>query len=140
MFSSRIPRCSRPRPETRKLVGALARFDAEREVGLQFAFEALGELARGDVLAFLPRERRIVDAEHHVQRRFVHRDAGDRVRRIGRGDGVPDLEVAQPLDGAQIADRDEFSRHAPEVLEAVDLLGPGGSLHAALLADGDGLA
>jgi hypothetical protein len=57
-----------------------------------------------------------------VQRRFIDRDPCDRVRFVGAGDGVADLEVADALDGAQVADLDDFGRYAAEVLEPVDLL------------------
>ena len=45
--------------------------DAQRDVALELALEALGEVARRDVLAFLARERTVVDAEVHRDRRRV---------------------------------------------------------------------
>ena len=59
-----------------KPVGVGSRFDAQGEVFLQLAVEALLDMAGGDVFAVLAEERRIVDREKHRHRRFVDGDRG----------------------------------------------------------------
>ena len=71
--------------------------------------------------------------------RLVDRNPRDRIRLVRAGDGVADLEVAQPLDRAEIAHRNEFGGHSPEILEPVDLLGPGRTMFV-LVADHHRLA
>ena len=70
MFSIRMPRCSRPRPETlnASLLLGSPRPSARRWLCSSFD-QPLAEVAAGDVLALLAGERRVVDAEHHGQRR-----------------------------------------------------------------------
>ena len=63
-------------------VGVGSRFDAQGEVFLQLAVEALLDMAGGDVFAVLAEERRVVDREEHRHRRFVDGD---------RGAAVPDF-------------------------------------------------
>ena len=46
-------------------------FHAQRDVGLEFALQAVTDLATGDELAFLAGERGLVDLEGHAHRRFV---------------------------------------------------------------------
>ena len=58
----------------RVLLAALAHLD--RDIALGLAIEALGDHARGDLVAVAPGERRIVDREGHRQ--------GRRIDRVGR--------------------------------------------------------
>jgi len=104
-----------------ELVGGVAGRDAERDIGLELAVEAFGDLPAGDELAFLAAERAVVDAEDHVERRLVDLHARHRQRVVGVADGVADVDLAEALDGAQIACSDLVGFAAREALEAVHL-------------------
>ena len=53
-----MERCSSPRPETMKVSGLPVSSTRSATFVDQLAFEALADLAAGDELAFLARERR----------------------------------------------------------------------------------
>jgi hypothetical protein len=74
-------------------VGVSGVVDAQGDVLQQFLFEALADLAAGDVLAFTTGQRRGVDHEVHGQGRLVDRDrlhAFEAVR-VAQGDADVDL-------------------------------------------------
>ena len=84
-------------------VRVLRVFDAQGHVVLQFAMQALADLAAGDELAFAADQRRGVHLEVHGQRRLVDRDGleafgGDRV-----ADGDADVHIRQAGDGHDVA-------------------------------------
>ena len=58
-------------------VGAVGVRDAQRDVRFELAHQPVADLARGEVLALAPGERRGVDHEEHRDGRFVDRDRGD---------------------------------------------------------------
>ena len=77
-----------------ELVAAfLARPHAQGNIRFQLLHQTLAQLPAGDVRSRLADERRIVDAEEHVKRRFIHVDRrqGDRVIEVGNR--VADVHV-----------------------------------------------
>ena len=56
IISIRIASCNSPRPSTLKVSGEPGFFHANRDVGQQFFFKPLAQVAAGHVLAFPPRE------------------------------------------------------------------------------------
>src|SRR5207245_9744254 len=80
--------------------------DAQGDVGLQLLHQAVAQLPAGDVIAVLTGKGRVVDAEDHVERRFVHLDGRQRDGIVEVGNGVADVDVFQPHNGADIAGRD----------------------------------
>jgi hypothetical protein len=74
-------------------VGILGFLDAQGDVGQQLLFQAFADLAAGDVLAFLAGQRRGIDLEIHGQRRLIHhqRRQAVRRRRVANGDADADL-------------------------------------------------
>ena len=64
-------------------VGGAHVFDAQRDVGEQFAIEARAEVARGDVLAFATCEWRSIDGENHRESGLVN---DERLERRGIGE------------------------------------------------------
>ena len=87
-------------PEDDEAVGVGSRFDAQGEVFLQLAVEALLDMAGGDVFAVLAEERRIVDREKHRHRRFVDGDRGQRFRILVVADRIADFESVDADQGA----------------------------------------
>ena len=100
--------------------GVVGLLDAQRDVVLQLALEALADLAAGDELAFAAGERRVVHLE-------VHRSASARRRCIGgsasgvsgsRRRVVPMLEVLDAGDSTMSPAPRLVDRHALQALEA----------------------
>ena len=116
--------CSSPRPEHLEGIGGAGVFDAQRNVGEQFFFEALAQVARGDVLALLARERGSVDGEQHGDGGLVDRDVGQRRGILGFGDGLADGDAFHAGDGddvAQFGFRDVGALEAGEGKQLRDL-------------------
>ena len=129
-----------PAPGNPKLLRRIAGLHPQGQVRPEFPLETFGKLTGGDELTFFSREGRVVDAKQHVEGGLIHRDPGDGVRLIRAGDGVADLEIAETLDRAKIANRNDVRRNPSEILEAIQFLDPGPSLRAVGLANRDGLA
>jgi hypothetical protein len=72
-------------------------------VALELAHQPVAQLPARQRCAVLAGEGRIVDTEHHVERRLVHRQRrqGDGLLRVG--DGVADVHLVQPNHGADVA-------------------------------------
>ena len=86
-------------------VGQVRLAHAQRHVLAQLAVEPLLEIARGDVFAFQPGKRRVVDHPEHRHRRLVD---GDRHQRLGRdrvGERLADLHVREAGHGHDLARR-----------------------------------
>ena len=96
--------------------------DAQRDVALQLALEALGQVARGDVLAFLARERPVVDAEVHRDRRRVDLEQRQDRRVLDRGDRLADVEVRHAGERDDVAGEGLGELEPLEALEAEHLL------------------
>src|SRR6478609_4942917 len=75
--------------------GLVGVFDLDGNVELQFAHQALAELARGDELAFLTDERAVVDAELHLEGRRVDLGEGEGVLLFADGERVADVDVLE---------------------------------------------
>ena len=91
-------------PRDLECVGVLRVLDAKRDIGVQFAVQAVTDVAGGHILSFLAGERTVIDAE-------IHRDGGlfdllkcDRVRRVGRAYGVADMQIIDTGQGNNGAD------------------------------------
>ena len=91
-------RCSSPRPEHAEHVRLVGVLDAQRDVALQLAVQALADLPAGDELAFAAGERRGVDLEIHRQRRLIDADRRQAFRRA-RGSQIvrPMLTSSMPV-------------------------------------------
>ena len=76
---------------------------AQGDVGFQLLHQPIAQLPAGDIGAVLTDERRIVDAEEHLQRRLIDGDRrqGDRVVEVG--DGVADVHALDADHGADVA-------------------------------------
>ncbi len=95
--------------------------DAQGDVGLQLLEQPFAQLPAGDVNSILAGERRIVDAEDHLQRRLVHLDRRQGDGLVEVGDGVADVHVLQADHGADVAGADLVRLDAPEAIEDVEL-------------------
>ena len=103
-------------------VGVGAGLDAEGEVLLELAVEAVLDVTRGHVFAVLAEEWRIVDGEEHRHRGLVHRDRRKGFRILGIGDGVADLEAFDADHGADVAAAYFFDLALAEAVEDHQLL------------------
>lgn len=91
MVSSKMPRCSRPRPGNLELIrcaGVAADLEPRRCAAV--ALEPVANLTAGDVITLLPGERRVVDLEHHRQRRLIDLTGG-------RGEGLSGSAMVSPI-------------------------------------------
>src|SRR3712207_4830400 len=123
-----------------ELVGRVSLLDPYGDVAEHLAVEPFFELARGDVLALGARERRVVDAEDHRDGRLVHGDDGQRLRRVGVGDRLPDLDALDARERDVLAVRGALDRLPLQPLEGVQLLYPNLLHRAVALDDRHGLA
>ena len=121
-------------------VGALGVFHAQRNVGEQLFFQALSQIARGNVLPFATRERRRVHHELNGDGRLVNR--GDRQRRrvFNVRDGLADVDAGHSRNRDDVAQLggDDIGPLQPgerEQLRNLDLLH-----RPVALGDGDVLA
>ena len=107
-------------------VGVAGFIDAQRDVDQQFLGQAFADLAAGDELAFGAGQRRRVDHEVHVQRRFVHRQHRQADRVFAVADGDADADGVQPGNDDDVAGFGFFHRHAVQTLEAEHLVDAAG--------------
>ena len=84
-------------------VGVGGFVDAQRDVALELAHQALADLAAGDELAFLAGERRGVHLEVHDERGLVDGDRRQRVGLVDVADRVADVHVLDAGDGDDVA-------------------------------------
>ncbi len=89
------------RPRSRPCSVAFAHLD--RDVALGFALQPLDDHARGDLAAFAPGERAVVDREGHRQGRRIDRVGGKRRLDLGRADRVGDGGLGEAGDGDDVA-------------------------------------
>ena len=100
-----------------KIIGARDLFDAQGDVPLELLHEPVAQMPGGEVLAGAARQRRAVDAEDHVERRFVDGEALERAG-IGRiADRVADLDVLHPADGADVTGGGLLGIDLPQLVE-----------------------
>ena len=117
MFSRRIDRCNSPRPETMILIAPFAGPHAHGDIALQLLIEPVAQFPAGERLAFLAGEGRIVDAEHHVERRLVDGDRRQGFRVVEVRDRVADVRVVQADHGANVAGREFLGLLSPQPVE-----------------------
>ena len=91
--------------EDLEAVGRAGVFHADGDVGEQLLFEALAQVAAGDVLAFAAGEGRVVDAELDGDGRLVDDDERQRRGILEVGDGFADGDAVDAGDGDDVADR-----------------------------------
>ena len=84
-------------------VGIGGVFDAQRDVALELAIQAIADLAAGHELAFAAGERRGVDLEIHHERRLVDIDRRQAFRRDGIADREADRHVFDAGHGDDVA-------------------------------------
>ena len=119
-------------------VGAVGFLDPERHVALELAEQPVPKLPAGDVLPLSPGERAVVHDEVHRDRRLLHRDAGQPLRRIHRRERLPDL------DRLEAGERHDVARGGLvdlDPVESVERVEPGHLVALeALFSDETGLA
>ena len=98
-----------------KLSGAAGFFDANGDVGEQFAVQALAQVAAGDQRAFLAAEGRVVDAELNGDGGLVDDDQRQRRGVFNAGKGLADGDAFDAGDGYDVA---EFGLRGLGALEA----------------------
>ena len=86
-------------------VGVGGLFHAQRDVALQFAHQAIANLAAGHELAFASRERGGVDLEGHRERRFIDFDRRQALRILGIAEREADVDLLDAGDGDDVAGR-----------------------------------
>ena len=86
-------------------VGRAGLFHADGDVGEQLFFEALAQIAAGDVCAFAAGEGRVVDAELDGDGGLVDDDERQRRGVLNAGDGLADGDAFNAGDGDDIAER-----------------------------------
>lgn len=84
-------------------VGRSGLGNPQRDVRLQLAHQTLANLARGEKLSFSARKRRVVDAEEHRDRRFVHSHGVNSFGHVRVGDRIADIEVLDAGNADDIA-------------------------------------
>ena len=115
------PRCSKTAAGDAQRVGGAGVFDAQGDVGLKLAVEAVADVAAGDVLAVLAGEGGIVDGEDHVEGGLVDVDEGQGFGAFEVGDGVADVHVFDADDGADVAGFGAGGSFAAEALEEIEI-------------------
>jgi hypothetical protein len=93
-------------------------FHANGDVGEQFLFEALAEIARGDPLALAAHHGRVVDGELHGDGGLVDDDGGQGRGVFDAGDGFADGDAFNAGDGDNIVDLGSYDVHTMEAAEA----------------------
>ena len=92
-----------PAPGDHELVSRVPGLDAQSEVALQLAVEALLEVARRHELALSPGEGARVHGESHADGGLLDGDRGERIGALALADGLADRDVRQARDGADVA-------------------------------------
>ena len=105
-----------------ELVGGIALRHAHGQVLFQFLFQAFADVAAGYIFTVLAEERRIVDRKEHRHRRFVDGDGRQRFRSFEIGEGVPDLEIVDSRNGANIPRQRLGDFHFAQTFEHVQFL------------------
>ncbi len=95
--------------------------DADRDIALGLALQALDDHARRDLGALAPGQRRIVDRERHRQGRRIDRNGVQRLGQIDRADRVGDGGRGQAGDGDDVARLRFLDRPAVEAAEREQL-------------------
>ena len=101
--------------------------DAQRDIALGLAQQAVADHAARHLVAFGAGERRIVDAEGHGERRRIDRLGRQRLGDLGRADGVRHRGVGQPgerddVAGGSLVERDALKPAEGEHLGDAALL------------------
>ena len=123
--------------ENLEAVRASGLFDANGDVGEQFFFQTLAQVARGDELAFASGHGRVVDGELHGDRRLVDDDQRQRRGIFDVGDGLADGDAGDAGDGDDVADLGLLDVGALESVEGEELGDLGLLQRAVALGDVD---
>ena len=114
-------------------VGRSGFFHANRDVGEQLFFQALAQVAAGDVLAFAAGKRRSVHAELNGDGRLVDDDERQRRRVLDAGDGFADGDAFNAGHGHNVAHRGFLGLDALEAGKG-EQLGDAGFVERAVAA------
>ena len=118
----RTASCSSPRPATVNRSGRIAPIDGDGDVRPQFLFDALAQLAGGDILAFPASERAVVDHEHHGDGRRLDGQQVEADGPLGVGDGIADGHGGDAREGEELPGLDGGHRGPFQSLEDEQLL------------------
>ena len=102
-------------------VGRVGFEHAQGDVGLQLLEQALAQVARGHVLAFLAGEGPVVGDELHLHRRLLDLEQRQHHGARDVGDGLADGQILHAGDGADVAGHRLGQLEALERLVAEDL-------------------
>ena len=105
-----------------RTIAGLVFLDTQGHILLKFLVEAILNLARGDVLAVLAEEGRIVDGEEHRHGGLIDLDARHGFGRLDVADGVANLETFDAGHGADIAREDFVGLLLAHALEGKEFL------------------
>ncbi len=107
-----------------ELVGAVALLHAQRDVVNQFLFQAVLDIARGDVFAFPPGKGGVVDHKRHADRGFVHGQGGQGLDVIRVAQGVGNTQIVDAVDADDIPGAGVLGLHPvqPQVAANVEHL------------------
>src|SRR4029077_1906746 len=83
-------------------------FHADGNVGEQLFLQAVAEIARSEVVAFLAGKRAAVDGENHGQRGLVDQQRLERLRSGEIGDAFANLDAFDTGDGHEVARKNAF--------------------------------
>src|SRR5205085_1315741 len=114
--------------------------DLQGDVGLQLLHQPLAEVAAGDVLALAAGEGRVVDAEHHGQRRRLDVGGLERLGVEEVADAVGDVDRVEADQRDDVSGGGLVDGLAAQSVEHLDLLGLGLHDLAIALDDADLLA
>ena len=98
--------------------------DAQSDVAAQFALQTVPDLTASDVLAFTARQRAVVDAEVHGQRRLVDLQHRQRHGGDGVGNGHTDADVANAIDQHDFTRTGFLGLHPIQALKCQYLVDP----------------
>src|SRR3954469_16593521 len=107
--------------ENLERIRAVGRLNFQGDVALQLFFEPLSEILTRDVLAFAADEWRRVNAEYHLNRGFIDRDARHCAANLDVTDRIADRYVFESDDRGDIAGGAFRCRNSAELIEQVDL-------------------
>mmetsp|Transcript_3232 Transcript_3232/g.7094 ORF Transcript_3232/g.7094 Transcript_3232/m.7094 type:complete len:202 (+) Transcript_3232:1327-1932(+) len=99
-----------------KAVGGLARLHTQSQVALQLTLQPLLEVPAGHELALLAGKGGGVDLEGHAHGGVLNLDGGQGDGGLPGADGLPDLDVRDTAQGADVTRSNLLHTHAVEVV------------------------
>ena len=105
-----------------RTIAGLVFLDAKGNILLKFLVEAILNLTRGDILAVLAEEGRVVDGEKHRHGGLIDLDARHGFSSLDVADGVTDFEAFDAGHGADVAREDFIGLLLAHALEGKEFL------------------